>query len=95
MSLNTFDITVIERKHILLLFIPIFSCNSLFNHISKEYSKEYQFKSNEEFEEMDEYQQKTALQNLMIATSLKLALGITFWIQVALLIFPSLQKLIL
>ena len=27
--------------------------------------------------------------------SLKIALGITFWIQVILLIFPSLQKLIL
>ncbi len=95
MSLNTFDITVIERKHILLLFIPIFSCNSLLNHISKEYSKEYQFKSSEDFEVMDDFQQKTALQNLMLAKSLKIALGVTFWIQVILLIFPSLQKLIL
>lgn len=95
MALDSFELEFLNRKYILLLFIPIISSNRLLNSISQEYSKDYRNKSNEDFEEMDYLQRRTALQNIMLAKSLNIGLAITFWIQIILLIVPSFQNSIL
>jgi hypothetical protein len=95
MALSTFELEFLNRKYILLMFIPIYSANRLLKMIGYEYSKDYLSNLFDITEGFTYDQIRTFIHNKMISHSLRISFFMTFLLQVFLLFNPAFQGFLL